>query len=143
MIGRRVANIIKRFARHRDYMRFTKSEPVRGFDAKGETLRRPAKHCLPNFTPLWADWNLGANRSGVVSGGIYQCDVNIAVCFHFCVYDAPCKRVPFLLVPVPSIGVGPEVALSPVASGGVSALGLRCSFMTGPNSPQTSIQIRS
>ena len=33
MIGRRVANIIKRFARHRDYMRFTKFERVGGFEA--------------------------------------------------------------------------------------------------------------
>jgi hypothetical protein len=82
MIGRRVANIIKRFARHRDYMRLTKFERASGFDAEWKFLRRPAKHCLPNLTPLWADWNLGANRSYVVAVGIYKRNVNVAVCFH-------------------------------------------------------------
>jgi hypothetical protein len=45
-------------------------QPVRGFDAEGKSLRRPAKHSLPNLTPLWANGNFGANRSGVVSVGI-------------------------------------------------------------------------
>src|SRR6266480_3461990 len=97
MIGRRVANIIKRFARHRDYMRLTKFERVSGFDPEWKFLRRPAKDCLPNLAPLGADWNLGANRSYVVAVGIYQSDMNIAVCFHFCVNNAARKRVPFLL----------------------------------------------
>jgi hypothetical protein len=52
MIGRRVANIIKRFARHRDYMWLTKFERVRGFDAEWKVLRRPIEYCLPNLTPL-------------------------------------------------------------------------------------------
>jgi len=35
MFGRRVANIIKRFARHRDDMRLANSQRVRGLDANG------------------------------------------------------------------------------------------------------------
>jgi hypothetical protein len=97
MIGGRVANIIKRFARHRDYMRLTKFERVSGFDIEWKLLRRPAKHRLPNLTPLWANGNFGANGSYSVAVGILKRDVNVAVCFHFCVNDAPCKRVPFLL----------------------------------------------
>jgi hypothetical protein len=89
-IGRRVANIIKRFARHRDYMRLANFQRVRAFDTEWKLLRRPAKHCLPNLTPLWDDWNLGANCSDVVSGGIYKRDMNVAIRFHFCVNDTSC-----------------------------------------------------
>jgi hypothetical protein len=56
-----------------------------------------AKHNLLNLASLWANGNFGANRSDVVAAGIYQRDVNVAVCFHFCVNDAPCERVPLLL----------------------------------------------
>src|SRR6184192_1542851 len=97
MIGRRMANIIKRFARHRDYMLLANFERVRGLDAEWKLLRCPTEYCLPNLTPLWANGNFGANRSRVVSGGIYERDMNVAVRFHFCVNDAACECVPFLL----------------------------------------------
>ena len=60
MIGRRVANIIKRFACNGDIMRLANFEPVRGLDSEWKLLRCPVKHCLPNLTPLWANGNLGA-----------------------------------------------------------------------------------
>ena len=91
-----MANIIKRFARHRDYMRLTKFERVSGFDAEWKFLRRPAKHCLPNLAPLWADWNFGANCSDVVAVGIYQRDVNVAVYFNFQSNDATSEREPLI-----------------------------------------------
>jgi hypothetical protein len=97
MIGRRVANIIKRFACHRDDMRLVNFKRVRGFDIEWKLLRRPTKDYLPNLTPLWAYRDFGANRSNVVSSGIRKGDVNLAVCFHSCVNNAPPRRVPFLL----------------------------------------------
>jgi hypothetical protein len=51
MIGRRVANIIKRFARHRDYMRLVNFEIVRGFDAERKLLRRPSKQQPATTSP--------------------------------------------------------------------------------------------
>jgi hypothetical protein len=72
MIGRRMANIIKRFARHRDDMRLANFQRVRGLDADWKLLRCPIEYCLPNLTPLWANRNLGANCSDVVSGGILR-----------------------------------------------------------------------
>jgi len=63
MIGRRMANIIKRFARHRDDMRLANFQRVCGLDAKWKLLRCPTEYCLPNLTPPWANRNLGANRS--------------------------------------------------------------------------------
>ena len=93
MIGRRMANIIKRFARHRDDMRLANFQRVRGLDAEWKLLRCPTEYCLPNLTPLWANRNLGANRSDVVSGGIFKRDVNVAVCFHFCVDDAASESI--------------------------------------------------
>jgi len=59
MIGRRMANIIKRFARHRDDMRLANFQRVRGLDAEWKLLRCPTEYCLPNLTPLWANRNLG------------------------------------------------------------------------------------
>jgi len=56
---------------------------------------------LPNLTPLWANRNLGANRSDVVSGGIFKREVNVAVCFHFCLNDAASE----------SIGLAPAQAI--------------------------------
>src|SRR5438046_2073644 len=49
-----MANIIKRFARHRDDMRLANFQRVRGLDAEWKLLRSPTKHRLPNLTPLWA-----------------------------------------------------------------------------------------
>jgi len=59
MIGRRVGNIIKRFARDCDDVLFANFERVRGFDTEWKLLRRPSEHCLPNLTPLWANRNFG------------------------------------------------------------------------------------
>jgi hypothetical protein len=70
MIRRRVANVIKGLSRDRDHMRIANSERVRGLDAEWKLLRRPAKHNLPNLTPLGANGDLGANRSNAVAVGI-------------------------------------------------------------------------
>ena len=70
MIGRRMADIIKRFARHRNDMRLANFQGVRSLDAEWKLLRCPTEYRLPNLTPLWANRNLGANRSDVVSGRI-------------------------------------------------------------------------
>jgi hypothetical protein len=97
MIRGRVANVIKGFSRNRDHMRLTNFERVRGFDAEWKLLCRPPENNLPQFAPLGANRNLSANGSDRVSGGIFKRNVNVAVCLHFCVNDAPCKCVPFLL----------------------------------------------
>src|SRR5205809_5267050 len=94
MIVRRMADIIKRFARHRNDMRLANFQRVRGLDAEWKLLRCPTEYCLPNLTPPWANRNLGANRSEVVSGGVLKRDVNVAVCFHFGVNDAASERIP-------------------------------------------------
>jgi len=85
-----MANIIKRLARHRDDMRLANFQRVRGLDAEWKLLRCPTEYCFPNLTPPWANRNLGANRTDAVSGGIFKRDVNVAVCFHFCVNDSCC-----------------------------------------------------
>src|SRR2546429_7032174 len=97
MIGGRVSNVIKRFTCNGDDVLLANFELVSGLDAERKFLRRPAKHCLPNLTPLWANRNLGANRSDVASGGIFKRDVNVAVCFHFCVNDAASESIPLVL----------------------------------------------
>src|SRR5207248_4435413 len=97
MIGRRMANIKIRFARHRDDMRFANFQCVRGLDAEWKLLRCPTEYFLPNLTPPWANRNLGANRSDVVSGGILKREVNVAVCFYFCFNDVASERIPLLL----------------------------------------------
>src|SRR2546423_2822667 len=97
MIRWRVRKIVKRFAGNSDDVRPNNFERVRGFDREWKLLRRPAKHCLPNLVPLWANGNFRANRSDVVSGGIYKRDASVAVCFHFYVNNTPCECTPFLL----------------------------------------------
>src|SRR5436309_16040561 len=97
MIGRRMANIIKRFARHRDDMRLANFQRVGGLDAKWKLLRCPTEYCLPDLTPLRANRNLGANLSDVASGNIFKREVNVAVCFHFCVNDAASESIPLFL----------------------------------------------
>jgi hypothetical protein len=62
-----------------------------------ETSASFNRNGLPNLTPLWANRNFGADSSDVVSGSIFKRDVNVAVCFHFCVNDAARQSVPFLL----------------------------------------------
>ena len=69
MIGRRMANIIKGFARHRDDMRLANFQSVRGLDAEWKFLRCLTEYRLPNLTPFWPNRNLGANRSEV--GGTF------------------------------------------------------------------------
>ena len=88
MIRGRVANVIKGFSRDRDHMRLSNLERVRGFDAERKLLRRPTENSLPNLAPLRANGNFGANRSNTVAVGILKRDVNVPVCFHFCVNDA-------------------------------------------------------
>jgi hypothetical protein len=95
MICGRVGNIIKRFARNSDDVRLANFKRARGLEWK--LLRRPVEHNLSNFTPLRTNRNFGADSSGVVAVGIFKRNVNIAVCFHFCVNDAARKRVPFFL----------------------------------------------
>src|SRR4029077_18012166 len=90
-------NIKKRFARHRDDMRLANFQRVRGLDAEWKLLRCPTEYHLPNLTPPWANRNLGANRSDVVSGSILKRDVNFAVCFHFCLNDAAGESKPLFL----------------------------------------------
>ena len=83
MIRWRMCNIVKRFADNGDDVLLANFERVRGFDAEWKLLRRPAKHYLPNLTPLWANWNFGADSSNVVSVGICKRDVNVAVASTF------------------------------------------------------------
>ena len=102
MIGTRVANIIKRFARDCDDVLFANFERVRGFDAERKFLHRPTENSLPNLAPLQANGNLGAYSSHAVATRILKRNVNVAVCFHFCVNNASCESEPFLFNSVAS-----------------------------------------
>src|SRR5437588_10770026 len=97
MIGGSVPNIIKRLTRHGNDMWFANFQRVRGLDAEWKLLRCPTEHCLPNLTPLWANRNLGADRSNVAPSCIYKRKVNVTVCFHFCVNDAASESIPLFL----------------------------------------------
>src|SRR5207244_4338546 len=97
MIRGSVANVIKGFSRDRDHTLLVNFECVRGFHAVWKLLRRPAEHCLPKLTPLWANGNLSADSSHTASVGILKSDVNVAVRFDFCVNNAASERVPLLL----------------------------------------------
>jgi hypothetical protein len=109
-----VANVIKGFSRDRDHMWLMNFEFVRGFDAEWKFLRRPSKHCLPNLAPLWANGNFDADGSNVAAAGILKRNVNVSVCFHFCVNDVTSKRVPFcsagILSSVVPVGPSPSQA---------------------------------
>ena len=96
MIGGRMTNVIKSLAGHRDDMRLANFQGVRGLDAEWKLLRCPTEYCLPNLAPLWANRNLGANRSDVISGGILKRDVNVAVYFNFQSNDATSEREPLI-----------------------------------------------
>jgi hypothetical protein len=72
MIRWRVRKIVKRFAGNSDDVRPTNFERVRGFDVEWKLLCRPSEHYLPNLTPLWANRNFGADRSGIASGSVYK-----------------------------------------------------------------------
>jgi hypothetical protein len=65
--------------------------------SEGKLLRCPIEYCLSNLTPLWANRNLGANHSDVVSSGIFKREVNVAIGFHFCLNDAASESVPLFL----------------------------------------------
>ena len=73
MIRWRVCNIIKRFARNSDDVLLAEFERVRGFNAEWKVLRRPSENGLANLAPLWANGNLRADRSDIVSGRILKC----------------------------------------------------------------------
>ena len=92
-----MGHIIERFACDGDDMRLMNFERVSGFNAEWKILRRPTENGLSGLTPLWANGNFRANRSDVVSGSIYKRDVNVAVCFHFCVNDAASESIPLFL----------------------------------------------
>ena len=83
MIRRRVGNIIECFARDRDYMLLANLELFGCFQREREVLHGPTKNSLPNLTPLRANGNFGANGSDFVSGGIFERDMNVTVCFDF------------------------------------------------------------
>jgi len=92
-----MANIIIRFTYNGDDVLLGNFERVSGLDAEWELLRCSAEYCLPNLTPPLANWNFGANRSDVVSGGICKGDVNVPIGFDFCVNDAASESVPLFL----------------------------------------------
>ena len=72
---------------------------MRGLDAEWKLLRCPTEYCLPNLTPLWANRNLGANRSDGVSGRILKRNVKITVRFNFEGNYAACESEPFSFNP--------------------------------------------
>ena len=65
-----VANVIESFACHGDDVWLANFKRMSGFDVERKLLFRPAKHNLPNLTPLWANWNLGADSSRAAAVGI-------------------------------------------------------------------------
>src|SRR5882672_5210478 len=76
MIGWRVGNVVKGFARNGDDV-LGNCKVVHALDREWKLLLRPAEHHLSNLTPFWANGNFGADRSDVVSAGIYKRDVNV------------------------------------------------------------------
>src|SRR5215467_13636174 len=96
MICWRVCDVVKRFARNSDDV-LGNCKVVHALDREWKLLGRPAEHNLPNLTPFWANRDFGTDSSGVRAVGVSKRKVNIAVCLHFCVNDATCKRIPFLL----------------------------------------------
>ncbi len=83
MIRRRVSDVIECFARDHDYVRLANFELFGCFETERKALYRPTENGLSNFTPLGADRNFSANGSDRVSAGIFECDMNIAVCLDF------------------------------------------------------------
>ena len=88
--------IVKRFAGNSDDV-LRNCKVVHALDREWKLLLRPAEHNLPNLTPFWANRNFGADSSGVLAVSILKRKVNIDVRFHFCINDAPRKRIPFFL----------------------------------------------
>ena len=58
---------------------------MRGFDAEWKLLRRPTENGIPNLAPLWPNGNLSTDSSHAVVTGILKHNVNVAICFNFCV----------------------------------------------------------
>jgi len=104
MICWRVRDVVKGFARNGDDV-LGNCEVVHALDREWKLLPRPAEHNLSNLTPFWVNGNFGADSSGVVAIGILKRKVNIAVCFHFCINDAPRKRISFFFRWQPSFRV--------------------------------------
>jgi|SRR6516225_8998321 len=96
MICWRVCDVVKGFARNSDDV-LGNCKVVHAPDCEWKLLRRPAEHNLSNLTPLWANWNFGADSYDVVAFGILKRKVNVAVRFHFCFNHAASKGIPFLL----------------------------------------------
>src|SRR4029077_13112683 len=96
MICWRVCDVVECFARNSDDG-LRNCKVMHALDREWELLLRQAEHNLPNLTPLWPTRNFGADSSGVLAVSILKRKVNIAVCFHFCINDAPRKRIPFFL----------------------------------------------
>jgi len=94
MIRWRVGNVVKGFAHNSDDG-LLNCKVMHALDREWKLLLRPAEHNLPNLTPFWANRIFGADSSGVLAVSILKRKVNIAVCFHFCINDAPRKRIPF------------------------------------------------
>ena len=92
----RVCNVVECFARNSDDV-LGNCKVVHALDREWKLLLRPAEHHLSNLTPFWANRNFGADSSGVLAVSILKRKVNIAVRFHFCINDAPRKRIPFFL----------------------------------------------
>ena len=67
-----VGNIIKRFARNSDDVQLANFKRVRCLDREWKLLRRPAEPNLSDLTPFWANWNFGADSSGVAAFGILK-----------------------------------------------------------------------
>ena len=95
--GRRVAKIIKRFARHSDDMRFAKLQCVRGLDAEWKLLRCPTKYCLP------ANAHIVGRRTGTpltasvgdiyISGQSFTSFVRSPVPYHSRTFDLGSVRL--------------------------------------------------
>jgi hypothetical protein len=83
MIRGRVSNIVECFTRNRDYMQLAKFELLRYLDTEWEALCRPTENSLANLAPLWANGNFGTNGPDCVSCGIFERNVNVAVCLDF------------------------------------------------------------
>ena len=97
MIGRRVANIIKRFARHRDDMRLANFQRVRGLDAEWKLLRCPTEYCLS------ANAHIVGGRTGTpltasvgdtyISGRSFTSFVRSPVPYHSRTFDLESVRL--------------------------------------------------
>ena len=91
-----MCDVVKGFARNRDDM-LGNCKVVDGLEREWELLLRPAEHNLSNLAPLRSNGNFGTRSAKVVAVGVLKRKVDITVCFHFCINNATCKRVPFFL----------------------------------------------